>query len=216
MVGLFEEMGPCTLRTDSTATDPNPYSWNNNASVLFLDQPSGTGLSSIKPGTQLPATDHEGAVDFQNFLNIISTKIFPNHFQNPIHIAGESYGGHYVPTYLHHILQSRRLNSRNAFQGNITSIILVNALFDVVANSIGSYELLCTDFRGEPILNATSCENMASEMPECSKLGDICHNTHDLHICWLALSYCQENVDKYFTSEAIAGKRDPSNSEAEP
>ena len=38
MVGLFFELGPCSVNADGTDTRFNPYSWTNNASVIFLDQ----------------------------------------------------------------------------------------------------------------------------------------------------------------------------------
>ena len=36
--GLLFELGPCSVNADGTGTEFNPYSWNNNASVIFLDQ----------------------------------------------------------------------------------------------------------------------------------------------------------------------------------
>ena len=44
-VALFGENGPCKVNEDGTATTPNPYSWNNNATLIYVDQPTGTGFS---------------------------------------------------------------------------------------------------------------------------------------------------------------------------
>ncbi len=38
LTGLYFELGPCSVNEDGTSTIWNEYSWNNNASVLFLDQ----------------------------------------------------------------------------------------------------------------------------------------------------------------------------------
>ena len=38
LTGLFFELGPCSVNAEGTDTVFNPHSWNNNASVIFLDQ----------------------------------------------------------------------------------------------------------------------------------------------------------------------------------
>lgn len=42
-IGLFDEIGPCWLLPGVDKAGPNPWSWNNNASLIFLDQPAGAG-----------------------------------------------------------------------------------------------------------------------------------------------------------------------------
>ena len=41
-VALFGENGPCKVNADGTATKLNPYSWNRNATLIYVDQPAGT------------------------------------------------------------------------------------------------------------------------------------------------------------------------------
>ncbi|KAJ7655896.1 Alpha/Beta hydrolase protein [Mycena rosella] len=41
MLGLLQELDPCRITNDSSSVTLNPYSWNNNANVLFIDQPVG-------------------------------------------------------------------------------------------------------------------------------------------------------------------------------
>lgn len=45
MVGALEENGPCFVGGDSNSTYLNPYSWNNEVNVLYLDQPVQVGYS---------------------------------------------------------------------------------------------------------------------------------------------------------------------------
>ena len=129
-MGLFTECGGCVLPNDTLKTKPNEWAWNNNATVVFLDQPAGVGFSTYKGDENMPIRDSDGAADFQAFLTIFFGKVFPEKAHLPIHIAAESYGGHYGPVYLDHILESRRHEAKAAFWGNITSLILVSAVID--------------------------------------------------------------------------------------
>ncbi|CAK5048061.1 unnamed protein product [Meloidogyne enterolobii] len=43
--GLFEELGPYLINKDGKTLRLNPYSWNNYASILFLESPAWVGFS---------------------------------------------------------------------------------------------------------------------------------------------------------------------------
>ena len=45
MMGLFQENGPCFIGPDSNSTILNPWSWNNEVNMLYLDQPAQVGFS---------------------------------------------------------------------------------------------------------------------------------------------------------------------------
>lgn len=45
MMGLLQENGPCFVGNDSNSTYLNPFSWNNEVNMLYLDQPSQVGYS---------------------------------------------------------------------------------------------------------------------------------------------------------------------------
>lgn len=45
MQGALRENGPCFVADDSNSTYLNPWSWNNEANVLYVDQPLHTGFS---------------------------------------------------------------------------------------------------------------------------------------------------------------------------
>lgn len=215
MMGLFNEMGPCWLEPDAKVTSPNEYAWNKNASLLFIDQPAGVGFSTVAEGAPLPAGDLDGAQDFQVFLNVFFGDIFPDRARLPIHVAAESYGGHYAPTYLKHILDSRAFDSRSAFWGNITSLVLIDAVVDFVAPSIGAYELLCSGFRGgsRDIVTEQACEGIRLALPECERLGRSCDLSYDGHECYAMYRFCQLSIDGYYALEVEKGKRNPYNSE---
>ncbi|ETI22246.1 hypothetical protein G647_06319 [Cladophialophora carrionii CBS 160.54] len=45
LLGLFDENGPCMVNPDSNSTRLNPWSWNNEVNMLYIDQPVQVGLS---------------------------------------------------------------------------------------------------------------------------------------------------------------------------
>lgn len=45
MYGAVRGGGPCTILPDSNNTQSNPYSWNEYANMLYVDQPVGAGYS---------------------------------------------------------------------------------------------------------------------------------------------------------------------------
>lgn len=45
MMGLLQENGPCFVGADSNSTYLNPWSWNNEVNMLYLDQPAQVGFS---------------------------------------------------------------------------------------------------------------------------------------------------------------------------
>lgn len=44
-IALFYENGPYKFEEDGKTLMGNPYSWNSNANLLYVDQPIGTGFS---------------------------------------------------------------------------------------------------------------------------------------------------------------------------
>jgi len=52
-LGLFMELGPCSVKDDPQSlndTKVNPNSWNSNANIFFLDEPIGVGFSRAEHG----------------------------------------------------------------------------------------------------------------------------------------------------------------------
>jgi cathepsin A (carboxypeptidase C) len=112
MTGLLFELGPCNInKTEggTVFTSHNPHgwtsvslqkfrsanrylAWNNNASVIFLDQPVMTGYSFSSNKTAHVKTTPEAARDVYAFLQLFFRR-FEEYSTQPFHIAAESYGG---------------------------------------------------------------------------------------------------------------------------
>ncbi|KAG8169263.1 hypothetical protein KVR01_000008 [Diaporthe batatas] len=45
LMGLLQENGPCFISPDSKSTYLNPWSWNNEVNILYIDQPNQVGFS---------------------------------------------------------------------------------------------------------------------------------------------------------------------------
>lgn len=208
MFGLFNEIGACSLDSTSNKTYINEWAWNNNASVLFLDQPAGVGFSTYRSGSPMPESDLDGAADFQYFLNTFFSKMFPEKSRVPMHIAAESYGGHYGPVYLKYIIDAQNAKSPSAFRGNIQSLVLVNGGFDFSGAVIGEVDMFCQDNSiGKGIINKTDCDFMKSALPECTKRRAICNKSLLPTDCSDAANYCHDNIDIYYATLVADGTR---------
>lgn len=198
LMGVLGTNGPCVLQGETS--EPNPWSLNNNASVLFLDQPAGTGFSRVADGASLPNNDQEAARDFERFLQVFFADAFPEKRHLPIHIKTASYGGHYGPVYLHRILESRRNDSDSAFWGDIRSLILHDAQIDWTATFVGTYPMLCDNEETAGLLNATACEAMAANMAEQKRLGEKCQVAYNGGSeCRAAYDYGTEVIQAAYT-----------------
>lgn len=55
----------CTVSEDGLSTYNNPYSWNSNANIMWIDQPAGVGYSY---GTKNDKDEADVAEDMYQFL----------------------------------------------------------------------------------------------------------------------------------------------------
>jgi carboxypeptidase C (cathepsin A) len=119
LFGLLYENGPFLLHPDNSLV-LNPYSWNLNANVLYLESPVGVGYSySTSP---LYNTDNTTADNSYTFLKAFFAQ-YPEFQSNEFYIMGESYGGHYVPQLASVILRNNptatiKINLQGIMVGN--------------------------------------------------------------------------------------------------
>ncbi|KAG8785239.1 hypothetical protein FRC15_001736 [Serendipita sp. 397] len=91
--GALQENGPITWSWGTAKPTPNEYSWTNLSSVLYVEQPVGTGYSLGTP-TAKNETDVAAQLVgfFQQFLDIFAELKGKNFY-----LSGESYAGMYIP-----------------------------------------------------------------------------------------------------------------------
>lgn len=179
LTGLFFELGPSSI-DKKLKPSFNPYSWNNNASVIFLDQPVNVGFSY----SSLSVTNTVAAgKDVYAFLELFF-KQFPEYKDVDFHIAGESYGGHYIPVFALEIL------SHEDRLFDLTSVMIGNGLTDPLTQYEYYQPMACGE-GGEPsVLSPEECDNMAANIPKCLSMIESCYNSGSVWSCVPASIYC--------------------------
>ena len=66
LIGLLQENGPCFVGNDSNSTYLNPWSWNNEVNMLYIDQPVQVGYSYDVP-TNCTVDEVSGLVSVADF-----------------------------------------------------------------------------------------------------------------------------------------------------
>lgn len=192
-LGLFTELGPCILE-NSTATKYNPYSWNEYANVFFIEQPVGVGFSYADHGESVDTTE-EAAKDIAAFV-----AIFFNHFTEykgrALHLAGESYGGRYLPLFAAEIYdQNTKIEALGMDPVNLSSIMIGNGCTDQSTMIPSYYDMECTGVTVDPVLDIGTCVSIKRALPRCNKwLESECFTRLDGINCRAALSFCEEVV----------------------
>ncbi|CAG9864574.1 unnamed protein product [Phyllotreta striolata] len=117
--GIFDENGPFYFALDGQLTLRNT-SWTKSHSVVYFDQPAGTGFSFTNGGYARNQT--KVGDDLYNGLYQFF-QLFPNLQSNDFFITGESYGGKYVPATAHAI---HRRNPNDEMKINLKGIAIGN------------------------------------------------------------------------------------------
>ncbi|VDK17978.1 unnamed protein product [Anisakis simplex] len=117
LTGLLTELGPFWLNPDGRTLMENIYSWNRVANVLFLESPRQVGYSyqDTKENNDTMFNDEKVNVTItsialttatDNFLAIMDfLSVFPEFYNRPFYVSGESYAGVYIPTLVSLIIQ---------------------------------------------------------------------------------------------------------------
>ncbi|KAK7706048.1 hypothetical protein SLS57_009829 [Botryosphaeria dothidea] len=179
LTGLFMELGPSSIDKD-IKVKYNPYSWNANASVIFLDQPVNVGYSYS--GGSVSNTVAAGK-DVYALLTLFF-KQFPQYAKQDFHIAGESYAGHYIPVFASEILSHKKRNI------NLKSVLIGNGLTDGLTQYEYYRPMACGDGGWPAVLSESECQAMDNAYPRCANLIESCYNSESVWSCVPASIYC--------------------------
>ncbi|KIP06688.1 hypothetical protein PHLGIDRAFT_128116 [Phlebiopsis gigantea 11061_1 CR5-6] len=193
-VGLFMELGPCRVNDVHNVTF-NPYSWNEKANIFFIDQPIGVGFSYADHGEAVGTTE-EGAKDIAAFV-----AIFFEHFSSfkgrPFHMAGESYGGRYVPAFASAVYdQNAKLVAADMTPINLVSAMIGNGCTDLKTMIPSYYEMQCQPKSVAPVVDVSACVLTKQSLARCEKwLQAACYDTTDAINCQAAATFCSAAVE---------------------
>ncbi|WP_380282964.1 hypothetical protein [Kitasatospora purpeofusca] len=97
LAGLFLENGPLRIGDDAAgAISVSPDTWNQEAHVLYWDQPIGSGYSYCE--TKDTYVEDEETLSQMFWLALQQFfATYPEYLACPLYVCGESYAGKYVP-----------------------------------------------------------------------------------------------------------------------
>jgi cathepsin A (carboxypeptidase C) len=177
---MFFELGPATIDENIKVVN-NPYSWNTNASVIFLEQPVNVGYS-YSASAKVKDTFTAGK-DVYALLSLFFYQ-FPEYAKQDFHIAGESYGGHYVPAFAAEILSHEDRNI------NLKSILVGNGLTDGLTQYAYYRPMACGEGGYPSVLSNSDCIAMDNALPRCQSLVKSCYDSGSIWTCVPAHLYC--------------------------
>jgi cathepsin A (carboxypeptidase C) len=179
LTGLFLELGPASINKKIEPVN-NPHAWNNNASVIFLDQPINVGYSY---GRGKVSTTLDAGKDVYALMSLFFEQ-FPEYAEQDFHIAGESYGGHYVPAFSSEILAHKDRNI------NLKSIMVGNGLTDGYTQYEYYRPMACGEGGYPAVLDESQCQSMDNALPRCQSLIKSCYDSQSAWTCVPAAMYC--------------------------
>ncbi|XP_053120904.1 probable serine carboxypeptidase CPVL [Hemicordylus capensis] len=101
MFGLFVEHGPYVVNKNHTLSE-RKFAWTSKFSMLYIDNPVGTGFSFTDDKGYAVNQDDVGRDLYSALIQFF--QLFPDYQKNDFYVTGESYAGKYVPAigyYIH-------------------------------------------------------------------------------------------------------------------
>ncbi|OCH92466.1 serine carboxypeptidase [Obba rivulosa] len=192
-IGLFMELGPCTV-TSTGNTTFNPYSWNAHANIFFIDQPVGVGFSYAEYGESVGDSIEAGR-DIAVF-----SAIFFEHFTKfkgrGYHLAGESYAGRYLPVFATEIL---KLNPWLLEAGltpiNLESIMIGNGCTHMPSMVSSKYDMQCKNISVPPIQDISTCVRLKQIRDRCKTLMRSCDEEFNVISCKAVFQFCDNSLE---------------------
>lgn len=186
MTGLLFELGSATISPELKPIS-NPSSWNNNASVIFLDQPVNVGFSYSDK--KVSSTRAAGS-DVYAMLSLFFER-FPQYNGNGFHISGESYAGHYLPAIATEIMSHEDRNF------NLTSMLIGNGLTDTLHQGPAYKMMACGEGGYHSVLSEEKCASFNKNLDYTQAQIQKCYDSGNRFRCMYADFWAGKLMDPY-------------------
>lgn len=170
------------MSEDGLSTYNNPYSWNSNSNIMWIDQPAGVGFSY---GTKNDKDEEAVGEDMYQFLQEFFTA-HPEYVSNHFFVFGESYGGHYAPAIASRIFQGN--NNNEGIHINLSGVGVGNGLTDPVIQYQYYPEMAMNNSYNIKTVSEEAYQKMVDHVPSCVKMAEACQQNTDA--CVPADDYC--------------------------
>lgn len=217
--GLFMEHGPCRVSSPDRQEGPPingttrfDYSWNTRANMIYVEQPVGVGYSYVRFGEGTWDAEQAGR-DIYSFFRIFFSA-FEQFRSNDFYLAGESYGGRYIPRFAAEmvdqdtaVLAAAKKAGKEPEAGSIMDlkgILLGNIVAQWSITYESYYDMACTQLSGNgvPRLSMLECGEMKSWTKRCKRdVGKYCEDEYSAENCEAARSVCSDKLEEVWTSK---------------
>lgn len=195
MFGALFEHGPCLVKS-ADETEYNPTSWTEVFNIAYIDSPAGAGFSyHDDPSSPPPNTTDDTAREIVATIELLY-EAFPYLSHVPLHIAGESYGGHWVPGVGAAIVgRNEELVSKKRQPLPLKSIMAGNGWVDPVVQTSSLFDVACHQYHGyEPYLGPEACGKMLPHLEPCQAALRECAASRDAKSCSATVPSCQKHI----------------------
>lgn len=178
----------------SSSPSLNPYSFNNYANMLYVDQPIGTGFSY---GTMNVTSTVTAAPFVWNLLQAFFSQ-FPEYENRDFGIFTESYGGHYGPEFADYIQEQNTKIDAGTTTGekiNLIALGINNGWFDATIQEKAYIEFSYNNSYTQ-IIDQTQYESYMKEYnSSCLPALENCTNTETNAACIAADNACYNGIE---------------------
>lgn len=192
MIGLFQNNGPCHFPSSSSAETPtrNEYSFNNEANMLYIDQPAGAGFSygdDVSEVEGINSTARAIPYVYEFLQEFLAHDDFSHLAKRKFGVATASYGGHYGPELARYIQSQNEAGNRKKidlaglaindglFNYRIQHKAMVDYSFEKKTMDAEKYAEVMADYEEQCVPALDVCDETASDA-DCANADDKCYS----------------------------------------
>ena len=193
----YSKVGPVILDTNSGSI--KTLEKENCPDYISVSEKCAT--LSIPESTKSPKSTKEAAPavwkTIRGFLGA-----FPEYSRASLHIATESYGGHYAPVFGMHFLEQNDLKLDGTVPLHLESIMIGNGWYDPMVQYAAYYNFTVSpgntyDLRPYDKTQENKLYNSIYGAGKCVDQLKDCYHTGSNKVCRKADNYCARNVEQY-------------------